>query len=128
MENELSRVAWTFRRGDRWTKIHIQTDAGSPAVEIAPNTIRAQVRLNDGTLVASTGSDGAAEGVIQLLFTESTDVSAETPIIEWESSGSTTDAPSGIAWFECDGLDTNEGSITIIPKRRFYIVDQIARD
>lgn len=130
-DGELTKVAWTFRKGDTWGRTHICVDPGSPAVVIDPDTLLMQIRSNDGTLLVSTGAAGEAEGVVAAEFTDDTSLDGDELVVVWTTGEADTDVDSivegMVAWFELEATVEGSGKQTIIPRRRAYFVDQIAR-
>lgn len=126
-ESDITKMAWSFKVGDRWTKIHICTANEAPTITIDDDSLLMQVRDRHGNLVVSTGSQGDAEGVIKAVFTNQTVTDQELPVIEWETEDDTASViPNRIYWFEMQATEDGQ-PVTIFTNRRFYVVSQVAR-
>lgn len=86
-EDEAITRLFSDYRGDDW---HLHFTAPQvDGVVWDQDTLLWQIRSTDGTLIASTGTDGAGDGVIQLVTT-GTDLEADPMVLKVSTSGSTS--------------------------------------
>jgi hypothetical protein len=109
------------RQGDVW-KQRWERTTGTRSYDLG--TLLVQIRRSDGTLVASSGADGAVEGVIPIVTTGSNFTS--DPIVwTWKTTGDTAGVdPNGV--YVLEAQCEIDGDVTTFHSHAWHVLPQHA--
>lgn len=116
------RIENTGRQGDVWGQSWTRT-VGTRTYNAG--TLLVQIRTVEGTLVASSGAQGATAGIVQLVTTD-TDFSGDPIVFAWSSDGADTTAISADGQYVLEAECEIDGALTTFYSHPWIVLPQYA--